>query len=84
MQDDLAAAYPPGAPMTYWRLNAERQALRFRLKYLEAIRAGCKTCEHFGHARGFNRCAVFDETPPAEFIDSDGKCESWLHDGVPY
>jgi hypothetical protein len=84
MQDDLAGIYKPGEPMTFWRINAERNALRFRLRYLESIKANCKTCEHFGHEVGFNRCDVFDEVPPTEFQTKDGACESWLHDGVAF
>lgn len=84
MQSNLDEVYAPGAPLTYWRINAERTALRLRLSYLEDIKACCKTCEHFGHARGFNRCRVFDDVPPEEFQTTDGKCESWVHDGVPY
>lgn len=84
LQSNLDEVYPPGAPLTFWRLNAERQALRQRLTYLEAIRANCKTCEHFGHAVGFGRCSVFDDTPPEHFQNTDGQCESWVSDGVPF
>lgn len=83
MQDNLEAAYPAGAPLTFWRLSAERQALRFRLKYLDGIKATCRTCVHFAGPKGFNRCSHFDDVPPAEFQESDGQCESWVHDGVP-
>jgi len=84
LQSDTAEIYPPGAPLTFWRLNAERQALRFRLTYLESIRATCKTCKHFLGPRQGNRCDVFDDVPPAEFRDIDGSCESWEHDGTPF
>lgn len=80
MQSDLNEIYPPGAPMTYWRLNAERTALRARLKYLDGIKANCRFCAHWQAGR----CDVFDDVPPAEFQQSDGKCESWVHDGVPF
>jgi hypothetical protein len=40
--------------------------------------------EHFGHAKEGNRCAVFDDVPPEEFQSQDGKCESWVSDGVPF
>lgn len=82
MQSNLDEVYPPGGSLTYFRLEAERKALRYRLQYLDSIRANCTTCEHFAHARGFNRCAVFDDVPPDEFRTADGKCESWVHDGV--
>ncbi len=84
MQDDLAGIYRPGEPMTYWRINAERNALRFRLRYLESIKATCQTCENFGHVRGFNRCSVFEDVPPADFQQTDGACESWVFDGTPF
>lgn len=84
LQSNLDEVYPPGAPMTFWRLSAERVALRLRLSYLEGIKANCKTCEHFGHAVGFNRCAVADDVPPEDFRTTEGKCESWRHDGVAF
>lgn len=84
MQDDLAEIYPPGQPMTFWRLSAERTALRSRLEWLEQLRATCTNCRHFAGVRGFNRCTLFDEEPPEAFRTDEGKCESWIHDGVPF
>jgi hypothetical protein len=81
MRDDLHDVYGPGAPMTYWRLTAERNALRLRLRHLDDIRAGCSTCEHWHPAR--THCDHFDDTPPAEFQAADGKCEAWIFDGCP-
>ena len=83
MQDNLEAAYPPGAPMTFWRLGAEREALRRRLQYLDALRPVCKTCVNFLHVKGFNRCTVFDDVVPEAFRES-GTCESWVSDGVAF
>lgn len=84
MRSDTEEIYPPGTPMTYWRITAERTALRLRLAALDARKMTCKTCEHFGGAKNFNRCSVFDDVPPAEFQDQDGKCNSWVSDGVPF
>lgn len=84
LQDNLDEVYPPGAPLTFWRLNAERQALRQRLQYLDALKATCRTCRHFAGAKGFNRCAHFDDVPPDDFMATEGQCESWVSDGVPF
>ena len=82
LRDDLHDVYGPGAPMTYWRLTAERNALRLRLRHLDDIRAGCATCEHW-HAQR-RHCDHFDDTPPEEFQKSDGKCEAWIFDECPF
>jgi hypothetical protein len=82
MRDDTAEIYPPGAPMTYWRLTAERNALRLRLRHLDDIRAGCSTCEHWHPAR--KHCDHFDDTPPDGFEKEVGRCEFWVFDGCPF
>ena len=80
MADDLAAIYDPAQSLTFWRLKAERNALRKRLVYLDSIKANCKTCAQWtGRA-----CELFDEAPPADFQTADGLCESWVHDGIPF
>lgn len=82
MADDLADVYPQGSTMTLFRLQAERNALRVRLTYLDSIKATCQTCEHWDAKRKF--CQEFDDAPPPEFVQQAEQCTSWLHDGVPF
>ena len=56
----------------------------FLIQYEEWRQAGppqcCHTCDHYG---GNGQCFIFKIQPPAEFIDSQGQCESWSQE-VPF
>ncbi|WP_424894426.1 hypothetical protein [Tepidimonas sp. HKU79] len=67
--------------MTAIELREVREALRSRLRELDAIRATCEHCEHFAHPPV---CAKFNAAPPDEFRSQDGACEHWRFDGVPF
>lgn len=67
--------------MTARELQIVREALRDRLHCLDQIRTTCEHCEHFAHAP---RCAKFDAVPPEDFRRTEGACEEWRFDGVPF
>lgn len=50
----------------------------FLVQYEEWMKAGpppcCHNCDHYS-ADG--RCFAFSMEPPAEFVNSYGKCEKW-------
>ena len=56
----------------------------FLVQYEEWISAGppqcCHTCDHYG---GNGQCFMFKIQPPAEFVNSQGQCESWSQE-VPF
>jgi len=80
MKSDTDEVYPPGAPMTFWRLQAERQALADRLRYLDSLRVVCASCQHWTGTA----CRHFGETPPGDFQKTEGACNEWVSDGVPF
>ncbi len=67
--------------MTLIELTTQRDALRRRLAELDRIKATCDHCEHFAHAP---RCEKFDAEPPEDFRRTEGACEHWTYDGVPF
>jgi hypothetical protein len=56
----------------------------FLIQYEEWRQAGppqcCHTCDHFG---GRGECFIFGTYPPAEFVNSQGQCDSWSQE-VPF
>ena len=56
----------------------------FLIQYEEWVRSGppqcCHTCDHYG---GNGQCFIFKIQPPAEFVTSQGQCESWSQE-VPF
>jgi hypothetical protein len=67
--------------MSAIELREVREALRKRLRELDAVRATCEHCEHFANPP---TCAKFDAVPPPEFRCVEGACEHWRFDGIPF
>lgn len=68
-------------PMTAIELMTVREALRERLAALDSIRTTCEHCEHFRYPA---LCMKFNAEPPEEFRRTDGACQEWRFDGVPF
>ena len=50
----------------------------FLVEYEQWTKAGppqcCHTCDHYS---GEGRCLEFNMVPPAEFVNSFGRCDKW-------
>lgn len=65
--------------MTEAELTAQRGALQRSLERLAAITVCCGSCQHFA----MGTCAKHGDVPLA-FQKSQGQCEDWRYDGVPF
>ena len=62
-------------------LNELRQALRNKLRELDAISPTCLSCQHFASGR---TCDKWQAEPPPEYRTKPGQCTDWEHDRIPF
>lgn len=60
-------------------LIATRTALEAGLARLSHIKFDCAHCQHFS----LDNCAKYGRIP-ADFLKTEGQCEDWRYDGVPF
>lgn len=41
----------------------------------------CHTCEHYGFD---GHCAKFNTRPPREFVATQGVCDAWQYEAIPF